>query len=1044
MSDDEKKGPTGLGSNGAIVVALFATGAYFYAQQAPLTVLRPPPMETRIEEKFHSEDVEARLWQDPFDAVARQIKKVDPEEKRECEDAWSKKASTIPLHCRSPLVDETGNPRSELAGTRIIAITAPGASYFEDSETRRRLRYAVLGGLHLEGYESRNEQHIGYFRPPDEGKYGFPAAVPFEWLDKEPTSSKSILLLWLDEDVLSDTRNPLQWISAFKTMLCGSPRSSECDALSYQVLGPYSSGILRQLVRASTEPGSTKVPEPTRSSPEHASLSAPGDLSGDAKSHNIQFFVYGASVSQVDLQISGAPGSFFYTAARDDALARAITAELARRGINPGQSPGDNGNLDAQQRVPHVALISDRDSLYGRSIIQAFSRELQCGSDSDENCRTKNQDPARWIITRTYHRGLDGMLPPTSSLGAKSKGETTESGGKDPPKLQETVKALERPFGEDQFDYLRRLAANLKTQDEDLRRAGSPGITAIGVLGNDVFDKLLVLRALKPLFPSAVFFTTDYDAALGAQEELEWTRNLIIASSYGPTLSKDLQRDIPPFRSTYQTSAFLAARLAAGEADDEKSEKLRQQIEMGLTPVRMFEIDRLGQFLALPLLNRSNDRGQEAKTDIHPDIPPLYPQVSTGFAAALFVILLLAACILSFLCYANMVFPFLRYSCCALAAILMLAALLTIGWSAFAEIATEGGKGEPIAWTQGVSIWPSIALRVVAGIMAVCLLFDAWLELQKNLAKAQSRFFDADSDISSPKNLSVVEQVAAVRRDRTLISYRLPEQTDQSEKVHVDEVWNAYVAKSALIPSAIRIAVYVIFMLTLFVSLTAIFGYPSVPSRGGLGTVYHSITIFVVPPTLALVFLVFDSTLLCLCFVDALRKHKTKWPPKTHENFQTRLKFNDPFLDEWLDLDFMAFRTKCISKLIYFPFAIFALLIMSRSTAFANFALSPPIIITQVFSFIIVFGCAMMLCFSAEKARETVHTRLTKRLIAVKAEDNSEKKVSQLETLLKLVDSLREGSFVPLSQQPPIRALLLPIGGLGWTALLDYRLLPGL
>ncbi|MDP3555471.1 hypothetical protein [Methylocystis sp.] len=39
---------------------------------------------------------------------------------------------------------------------------------------------------------------------------------------------------------------------------------------------------------------------------------------------------------------------------------------------------------------------------------------------------------------------------------------------------------------------------------------------------------------------------------------------------------------------------------------------------------------------------------------------------------------------------------------------------------------------------------------------------------------------------------------------------------------------------------------------------------------------------------------------------------------------------------------------------------------------------------------------------------------------------------------------LREGSFVPLSQPPPIRALLLPIGGLGWTALLDYQLLPGL
>ena len=115
MSEDDKKSPQGFGANSAVFVALFATGAYFYAQQAPLTVLRPPPMESRIEEKFHAQDVEARLWQDPFDTVAREIKRVDPEEKRECEDASTKKAPTLPLHCRSPLVDEGESLRS---GTR--------------------------------------------------------------------------------------------------------------------------------------------------------------------------------------------------------------------------------------------------------------------------------------------------------------------------------------------------------------------------------------------------------------------------------------------------------------------------------------------------------------------------------------------------------------------------------------------------------------------------------------------------------------------------------------------------------------------------------------------------------------------------------------------------------------------------------------------------------------------------------------------------------------------------------------------------------------
>ncbi len=65
---------------------------------------------------------------------------------------------------------------------------------------------------------------------------------------------------------------------------------------------------------------------------------------------------------------------------------------------------------------------------------------------------------------------------------------------------------------------MRRLAAKLKEKDDEFRRRGEGGIRAIGVLGNDVFDKLLVLRALKPQFPEAVFFTTDYDAALAGQD----------------------------------------------------------------------------------------------------------------------------------------------------------------------------------------------------------------------------------------------------------------------------------------------------------------------------------------------------------------------------------------------------------------------------------------------------------------------------------------------------------------------------------------------
>ena len=995
MSEDDKKSPQGFGANSAIFVALFATGAYLYTQNAPLTVLRPPPLETRIEERFSAQDVEARLWQDPFDTVAREIKKADPKEKQDCEQAWSARkehrALVAPLHCRSPLIRANGEFRSDANRVRVIGVTVPGAPYFEDAEMRRRLRYAVLSGLHLEDYEPRNEQHIGYFRPEDKHENGLPVAVPFEWFNDERNGSGPVLLLWIDEDVLSDDDAPLDKLLQLKREICESGAISICEGFSFRILGPYSSGVLTNLTQQIKK--------------------------NEGAKQEIQFYSYGATASEFSSQ--RLPENVFRTIGEDVVLARAIAEELKLRKVKR------HNNIK-----PHIALVTDRDTFYGRMIAQTFKKAFI-------DLTTEHI---------TYLRGLDGILPDSARGGQSTKKE--EEGGRDAQessKSRDGSKTFEQAFGQDQFDYLRRLAAKLKEKDDEFRRRGEGGIRAIGVLGNDVFDKLLVLRALKPQFPEAVFFTTDYDAALAGQDELQWTRNLIVASSYGPTVAEDLQKDIPPFRSTYQTSAFLAARLAAKKEGSPESIDLRKKIIDGTAYPLAFEIDRRGAFLALPVRGMSNAGALLGDDEIHPVIPPLYAKLSGWSTVGMVAIFLLATAILAFVHHNKALFPFLRSTCLGLGGILLLGTVLIMGWSFYADAATESGMGEPVAWTQGVSIWPSISLRAIAGILALCLVFDAWYELQRNLGKLHDRFFKCAR--KTPDNnipAEAIESSEDVGRFWNGVSYRLPQPTDSNDKVQVDKIWKAYVAKSALAPVAVRIGFFIILMFTLFASLTLIFERPNVPSRGELGDLYNFVTPPVVTLTLVLVFLVFDSTLLCLLFVDALRKHKTVWPANTHQIFRDKLEFEDPLLDEWLDLDFLALRTKCISKLIYFPFAIFALLIISRSTAFADFTLSPPIIATQIVGFAIVFGCAMALCFSAEKARETVKTRLTKRLVVVKGSDGSDKKVSQLETLLKLVDGLRQGSFVPLSQQPPIRALLLPIGGLGWTALLDYRLLPGL
>ncbi len=1095
MADDDKKGSPGIGANSAIIVALVATGAYFYAQQAPLTVSRPPPMETRIQEKFQAQDVESRLWQDPFDTVAREIKKADSGDKKECDGAWAarKKPLALPLHCRSPLVYESGKLRPKPQEARLIGVTAPGAPYFEDSEARRRLRYAILSGLQLEGYEPQDALHIGYFRPADHQKKGLPVAIPYEWLER-PTS-QPILLLWIDEDVLGDTRKPLERVARLQGELCEPGNVSPCPSM--QILGPYSSGVLRDLAtemnsREDADRQSASVPDGRQKKNGNQKGRRPKD---EAKPDDIRFYSFSATISDADLKARPRPDRIFRTSAQDDVLARAIGAELRRRGIYPGAiPPPDGGDKDCGncRYDHHVALISDRDTLYGRTIVDAFTRELRClddeAYDKYKSCLSTlavGGSHPPWIHRRAYLRGLDGMLPATSPSGDKSSKK--DNGDKDQgeaSKARQSTKTLERAFGQDQFDYLRRLAASLKDEDDELKRDGEGGIKAIGVLGNDVFDKLLVLRALKPLFPEAVFFTTDYDAALAGQDELEWSRNLIIASSYGPTAHKNYQKDIPPFRSTYQTAAFLAARMAA-QKNTSDAIKLRGVIEKGLASARLFEIDRRGGFLPLPTERISAGDEKKVNTDeIHPKIRSLYPALSTRSAVSFAVVLLIAGIILLSFFRNGLLSPFLKSTWLGLASIMLFSAAIVAGWSFFADLATGYGLGEPIAWTEGVSMWPSIALRVIAGVMAVYLIRDAWKELGQNLediGKKQLKIPDDDGTckMSAPSEEEGRGARRSFRLFREAFSYRLVEEEverDKEREVCVRSVWKEYKAKEQLRPVAVRISFYVSLMTMLYISLVLAYGWPNIPWRGDYGAViYYGVTIPTVLALFILVFLVFDSTLLCLRFVEVLRRHKTHWPNDTRGKFAGKLKIDDPLLDDWIDLCFLARRTRCISKLIYYPFAIFALMIVSRSTTFAEFAVSPPIVVIQIVGFIALFGCAMALCFSAEKARNTTKRRLMEGIVAAKANagdgeakggEKGESKAAevstsataatgaavaptrataeQLENLLKLVSDLHEGSFVPLSQQPPIRALLLPLGGLGWAALLDYRLLPGM
>jgi membrane protein implicated in regulation of membrane protease activity len=162
------------------------------------------------------------------------------------------------------------------------------------------------------------------------------------------------------------------------------------------------------------------------------------------------------------------------------------------------------------------------------------------------------------------------------------------------------------------------------------------------------------------------------------------------------------------------------------------------------------------------------------------------------------------------------------------------------------------------------------------------------------------------------------------------------------------------------------------------------------------------------------------------------------------QEFSRRLALPEDVLDHWLGLLFVSKRTECITGLIYYPFLILALLVVSRNRTFANFSPSLAMVAVTGISVLILIGCAVALHWSAETSRTQARAQLNDEIVKAMSLKDEGRRANQLQMMLRRVDELREGAFSPFSQQPLVRAILLPLGGLGGSTLLEYLSSSGL
>jgi hypothetical protein len=1127
MADDKQSGNWG---SSFIVVAFAAVSALYVAwQRPPLISTRPTDPQYHAYKVNAPQDVDARLWQDPFNAVTRDLQQRDA--------------------AGPPNDDHLITEFAPDANTLALGVTFPGGPYPEAAETRRRLRYAVLAALHTEGYARVDEKHIGYFRIPETTSQGgkkkqspaqpkpqvnaategaarslpiaddrqseappnanpasggaqsdgisahgenenaspLPKIIPYEQFENtvgrnsgEQTARSHVIVLWLDEDFLTTDRKPLASLNHLRLVMSASAQTkiSTAEKPKFALLGPEDSTMMVAMAQ-----------EAVRDSPATAE-SSQIDKSGRRP---FDFTIYNFGATADDEYVRKLAGTTKSSLAEvflqanleyrqlvnpDRDLAEVIAAELRRRGhdLKTSLSPANSDSISAEFHRARVALISEWDTVYGeylpKSVAHAFG-----ASDHGEGWEAGD-----WVTPFRYLRGLDGRLPDlrwtkdnTAPNSDRSEGEQKADEHKSA--TPDTAVQFEGAEGESQFDYVRRLAAEVKDRDADLRRTGQGHFAAIGVLGSDVYDKLLILQALRPEFPEALFFTTDLDALLLPQNKTRYTRNLLVASSFGLTLAPKLQADIPPFRSTYQTSIFRAARLAIREQLSGASVDCAMPNDRTAAsgcwqaqPV-LFQIGR-SSVQELPSTSGprdaqpgSNDKEVIALLSAQPDPTALFPQLRDG--TYLSFSLLLAALLLSALLSSRKVRKFCvvpetgggntsggqgQLRCSHVTALFFGALFFSVGfwlsWPAIGDFLTQHGSGEPMSLLEGLSLWPTIGLRIVGAGLSVWLICFTLRSLEDNkeatytelkLPPSQRRFF-----FEEWKELELRGQPACVRLARiTSLFWRNypPSRSGERPPVSFSHLGSGFSGDRRARCTRAGIATLGMFILGFI--LTAIWGQPNVPVRGALASwLYFIVTLADVFATIFLIFLVTDASLFSRSFIKRLTAVTTVWPPETVNKFHTMFGLEEADLADWTDMQYLAKRTSSITYLIYFPFLALAVLIISRSEFLDSFSNSWTLIIVQLTSIAVVIGSVIALRATAENARTAARESLSAKIVFATG-TGDDKRTAQLEMLLARIDSLNDGAFAPWSSQPIVKAVLLPLLTYSGTFLVHIYALPG-
>ncbi|WP_247422879.1 hypothetical protein [Ralstonia pseudosolanacearum] len=1027
----------------APIIALLIFVGGMLVQHQPLQSNRPVSQMRALTVPHYGQDVEARLWQDPLEAVQAADREQEGDTGSRVIKGSRATCGDRASDCHTPgwlkiEIEQLEREIEKLKGPEKSILVLPvmifGGPYASDSEDRRRNRYAVLSSLIDKGYEPIYSRGIGYVRI-DSAKTqspGLPRLIPFERWDLKKYN-KHVFVLWLTEESFTPGAYA-NLKQLFETVL-------PAKGVRVKVIGPASQETADELWPAGDEIQSRRHPCPN----------GIARVGGDCVEFLAPRLTTPPPATPSELEHSSGALRF---SPDDRTLVTAILTELRNRGLKLPicGAPACDAN---SKKVDHIAIVVEADTNYGRSLEREFLKALGGHEDQPQNLH----------IFR-YFRGLDGKTSHTVEESKKSS-EPAELGSS-----KEIMAPQERAQGDSQFDYLLRIASRVRDQNDHLEcntRGYRPfsldptgrSIRAVVVLGSDIYDKLAILHALRERLPKAVFATTDMDAGYLENDQLRWTRNLIVASGYDlrfhrTTGGGSAHKGPPPFRDTYQTATFVATSQALLDADssDKSFESARAE---ALNTPRLVEI---GDGSAVKLKPMAAGAGAREQAGVCESPDKQNSCSNAVHVVAGLVSVLLFGLALSW-CLRSVVREYWGW--------LLAGTVLTAAY-AFSVVWISGRDGEePLRWLDGVSIWPSEFVRLAVVVLGVAFLVYERGHLKSGEARIAAEF---SLLMKPPPNelMAFWDDLRTGDAWKALWVRIFPSGSENpggGSEVNVVCLWDDYqkwTSRTAFVSRLVLGAV----LYALFALVAVSQDPPITPGRGPLSLALDHVTVlasyFVTWLVLfATVGRVAVTTLfLRRLFGNGAEAKLSNWDAETLRRFCGA---SSKAFSTYVDLMLSARLTELVSDIVLYPFILSVLLLVAYSRLFDNWVTPWGLMAVVAFGLAMVSIGALALRSSAERIRRYTIERLTnaqlgardrvlgapaRRLVrrnimkdgmASEPGQNKPCDPDKLKLMREVATNLRQGAFAPLSEQPIVRALILPFGGAGALSILEYLLM---